>query len=311
VMTANQPEFCCLLPMNGGWWNDFMRLIGHLKSEDSAKTLGDYLLSINIRSQIEPDSDGWAIWVISEDQIEAGRQALASYEANPADARFKNARQTAAAIDERERQETASYQKRIRTADQIWVRTALGPVTLTLILISVGVTLIVLTNSNPSAVQKLFISNISGHDLPEVRQGEIWRLITPIFIHFNIPHILFNMMVLRDLGALVESRRGTGVYLILVLTLAIGSNLGQYYYVNGDFGGMSGVIYGLLGYVWLRGICDPASGMHLAPMSLAIMLVWFVLGWFGVIGPVANGAHAVGLIMGIIIGAAPIVKKIF
>jgi GlpG protein len=292
-----------------------MRLIGHLKTEDSAKTLGDYLLSINIRNQIESDADGWAIWVISEDQIEAGRQALENYLTNPADARFKNARQNAAAIDERDRQETADYRKRVRTADQIWVRAAPGPVTLSLILISVAVTVIYFMAPNSpmltGIIYKLQISEVPGHELPEVRQGEIWRLITPIFIHLGIMHIIFNMMVLRDLGSLVESRRGSWVLLVLVLTLAIGSNLGQYFFAGPQFGGMSGVLYGLLGYVWLRGICDPASGLYLPPTSLMIMLVWFFLCLSGLIGNVANGAHAVGLVMGIIIGAAPIVKKIF
>ncbi len=53
-----------------------MRLIGHLKSESSAKTLGDYLVSLDIRNLVEPDGEGWAVWIYSEDQIEAGRLAL-------------------------------------------------------------------------------------------------------------------------------------------------------------------------------------------------------------------------------------------
>src|SRR5271157_3590777 len=95
--------------------SDYMRLIGHLKSESSAKTLADYLVSLDIRNQVEPDADGWAIWVYSEDQIEAGRQALSSYLNNPADSRFQNARQNAAAINERERREKAQFNKRVHT----------------------------------------------------------------------------------------------------------------------------------------------------------------------------------------------------
>ena len=34
----------------------------------------------------------------------------------------------------------------------------------------------------------------------DVLRGQIWRLITPIFIHFDVMHILFNMWMLRDLG---------------------------------------------------------------------------------------------------------------
>jgi membrane associated rhomboid family serine protease len=107
-----------------------------------------------------------------------------------------------------------------------------------------------------------FISQRFDSILPEVRHGEIWRLLTPIFIHFNLMHIVFNMLMLRDMGSLVESRQGPKVLILLVVTIGIGSNLGQYFYNGPEFGGMSGVLYGLLGYIWLRGQCDPASVAH-------------------------------------------------
>jgi GlpG protein len=156
---------------------------------------------------------------------------------------------------------------------------------------------------------------IGGSFLPEVRQGEIWRLITPIFIHFNVWHIVFNMLMLRDLGSLVESRRGSRVLLLLVLFIGLGSNLSQYVLqfstVGPQFGGMSGVLYGLLGYIWLRGHFDPASGLILSPMTLTVMLVWFFLCLVGIIPGVANVCHAAGLLLGMIIGVAPQVKRLF
>jgi GlpG protein len=289
-----------------------MRLIGHLKSESSAKTLADYLISVDIRNQIEPDAEGWGIWVYSEDQIEAGRAALASYVSNPADSKFQNAARNAAVIDERQRREKASYDKRVHTAGELWMAASLGTATLTLIIISVIVTLLFLWDPTSATVDWLFISrNPFVQDLPEVRQGQIWRLITPIFIHFGVPHIVFNMLMLRDFGSLIESRQGAKVLLALAVVIGIGSNLGQYFYGGPDFGGMSGVLYGLLGYVWLRSHCDPASGLYLAPMTLTIMLVWFFLCLFGIIPHEANACHAYGLGMGMMIGAAPMVKRIF
>ena len=285
-----------------------MRLIGHLKNESSAKTLADYLVSIDIKNQVEPDAEGWAIWIYSEDQLEAGRQALSSYLQNPAESRFQNAGQNAAAVKERERREKAKFNERVRTPDRIWVTGTMGPVTVTLIVLSVAVT--VMAALNPAVRYALSISVVDV-GLPEIRHGEIWRLITPIFIHFNVMHILFNMFILRDLGSLTEGRQGPKTLILLVVTIGIGSNLGQYFYQGPSFGGISGVLYGLLGYIWLRGQCDPGSGLHLAPMTLVVMLVWFFLCLLEIIPGAANACHAVGLIMGMIIGAAPLAKRIF
>ncbi len=99
--------------------------------------------------------------------------------------------------------------------------------------------------------------------------------------------------------------------LSLVVVLAVGSNLGQYFYGGPDFGGMSGVLYGLMGYIWIRGQVDPASGLFLSPMSITILLVWFFLCLVGFIPHVANACHAYGLVMGMIIGAFPVARKLF
>ena len=46
--------------------------------------------------------------------------------------------------------------------------------------------------------------------LKEVRSGQIWRIFTPILIHFSIIHIIFNILWLRDLGSIVQIRFGAG-----------------------------------------------------------------------------------------------------
>jgi len=289
-----------------------MRLIGHLKTESSARTLADYLLSIDIRNQIEPDADGWGIWVYSEDQIEAGRQALSSFLLNPADSKFQNVAKRAAAIEERDSREQAKFEKRVRTADQIWISASLGPVTLTLMILCVVVTILISIDATAFVGNWLYISRtIGGEPLPEIRHGQIWRLITPIFLHFGILHILFNMFILRDLGSLVELRQGGKTLIALVLVIGIGSNLGQYFYGGPGFGGISGVLYGLLGYAWIRSQCDPASRLYVSPSTLTMMLVWFFLCLAGFIPNTANACHAYGLAMGMAIGAIPMIKRMF
>jgi GlpG protein len=139
--------------------------------------------------------------------------------------------------------------------------------------------------------------------LPEVRRGEIWRLFTPSIIHLGFLHIIFNMLWLRDLGSMIEARQGALTLAVLVLVFAVLSNFGQYYVSGPGFGGMSGVVYGLLGYIWIRGKMDPGSGLFLHPSTVNMMLIWFVLCYTGLLGPlvggIANTTHAVGLAAGI------------
>jgi GlpG protein len=287
----------------------FMRLIGHLQNEASARTFAGYLLSLDIRNEVEPDSDGWAVWIHSEDHIEAGRQALAVFTQNPSDPKYLRAAEAAASLAQTRRRENAATARRVRTSDQIWSSSGRTPLTLSLIGVCVLVTLFVGFNPTLRDVRGLLISEWTRGWLPEVRSGQIWRLITPIFIHFSPSHLIFNMLVLRDLGAIVESRQGTRKLALLIPVLALGSNLGQYILAGPAFGGMSGVLYGLFGYIWVRGQCDPASGLSLSSMTVVIMLVWFFLCLFGFLGDVANGTHAVGLAIGILWGAAPLARK--
>ncbi len=153
--------------------------------------------------------------------------------------------------------------------------------------------------------------------LNDILRGEVWRLVTPIFLHFGLVHLLFNMTMLWQLGATVEARRGMWRYLAFVLACAVASNLAQYavggtHWENGPlihssplFGGMSGVLYGLFGYIWMKSRYEPALGLSLSPQLVVWMIVWLFVCITGVVGPVANFAHFAGLIVGVIIGVAP------
>jgi GlpG protein len=81
------------------------------------------------------------------------------------------------------------------------------------------------------------------------------------------------------------------------------SNLGQHYFKGPFFEGMSGVVYGLLGYIWMKGKFDPASGLYLHPQTVVMMLIWFFACLFKLIPNVANWAHGVGLVVGMAWGA--------
>jgi GlpG protein len=119
---------------------------------------------------------------------------------------------------------------------------------------------------------------------------------------------VFNLFWLRDLGAMIESRRGSLFMAVIVLVTAVLSNLAQYYSHRAEppnFGGLSGVVYGLLGYAWLKGRYDPGAGIGVSRDTVTIMLLWLVLCVVGIVPHVANTAHFVGLLVGCAFAAVP------
>ncbi len=138
--------------------------------------------------------------------------------------------------------------------------------------------------------------------LPEIASGHIYRLITPIFIHFNVMHIVFNMFAMYFMGAVMEFRQKRWFYIFLILIFAILSNIAQYHVDGPKFGGMSGVIYGFFGYIWMQQKFNPKFGLFLEKQVIIIAVAWFVLCFTGLVGAIANTAHTVGLLSGIIVG---------
>ena len=157
---------------------------------------------------------------------------------------------------------------------------------------------------------------VGAHTLFSVPKGEYWRLITPIFLHFGIMHIVFNSLWLWDLGRRVELLQGSMRMLGIVLVIGLGSNIAQFLYADvAIFGGMSGVIYGLLGYGWIWSLMLPEKSLHIPKAVIIFMLIWLVLCFMGFaslmgVGDVANAAHLGGLIMGMLMGlGAALIEK--
>ncbi len=182
-------------------------------------------------------------------------------------------------------------------------RSTLPGLTIALILISVAITLLSAFGDNRNLISGWYISNFPADaDLPEVRNGEVWRLLTPVFLHFHPLHLIFNMLWLWILGRTIEKLQSPLRLLQLVLFMGVISNLGQFYADGPRFGGMSGVVYGLFAYVWAQGKYNPGSGLFLHKSVAIQIIVWYLICWTGLVGPIANIAHTVGLLVGLIIG---------
>ena len=174
---------------------------------------------------------------------------------------------------------------------------------LTAILIALSLAVAVLSKfgSDFQFLHFLFISEYR-QGLSEISEGQLWRLFTPIIIHFGLIHIAFNMIWLYQLGSAIEQRQSIKRMAILVIVISLLSNLAQYFWSGPNFGGMSGVVYGLLAYIWVQGKYNPRAGIGLDKNIAIMMLIWFVICWLGLVGNIANMAHTVGLVSGAVLG---------
>lgn len=287
-----------------------MRLIGHLENQGLAERLSRVLISKGIRNQVEvEDGSSWALWIHSEEDLDRARQLLTTFRANPEDPSLliTGPAATNASRHKEAPRSDASAPERVRPAQPA----SFGPPFVTVGFVILCIAVAYLTRLGEDGLVRLLqISEVPfrlGRSwelfLPEVRRGEVWRLISPILLHFGWPHLLFNLWVLWDLGQVLEQRQGHARLLLLTAVIGITSNLGEYLYSGPRFGGFSGVIYGLLGYVWMMGRYCPSAGMALHPQTVVMMLVWFVICLSNTLPvPVANVVHGVGLVMGVIWG---------
>lgn len=159
-------------------------------------------------------------------------------------------------------------------------------------------------------------SSGEGSLFVRIRQGEIWRLASPIILHSDLLHILFNMLWLWYLGRPIEQRIGPLRTLLLTLIAAIGSNTLQYLMSGPFFIGYSGIVTAMAGFIWMRERIAPWEGYPLNKATILFLII-FVGAIFALQGVafftevftthnftpnIANTAHIAGAVIGAYLG---------
>lgn len=289
-----------------------MRLVGELNDVTDARTFSDYLTQLGIENQIIEESGDqivYEIWVHAEDELERAEGLLKKFQENPDSEEYQGVSKVARKIKKQAEKEAKEQPQYMDARTTVFYRgaTRKGKLTLLIILTSVVVSVLSKLGENTDAMKMLFITEFWREGayiywkpgLPEIMNGQIWRLFTPMFIHFGLIHLAFNMMWMWDLGNMVEDRKGPLFLAIFILIVSGSSNWAQYLVSSPTFGGMSGVVYGLLGYIWMKGKYDPASRLALHKSTVIMMIGWYFLCLTGLVGHVANMVHTVGLVVGI------------
>lgn len=272
-----------------------MRQVGDSMKQAQADRLSAFLVSRGIANTIR-DDDGTdvAVWVLNEDRLAEAAVLTADFLRNPTDKSFDAPTPKVVVESEPTRARTVDVRSEVFGGDRFAI-----PMTMTLIAISLALTLMFMTAGTRDLAHYFFFSEVGGRAFPEIVSGQVWRLVTPIFLHGGVLHLLFNMLWLFQLGGAIERFEGRWYFLAIVLIMSVLINTAQYLVSGPSFLGMSGIVYMLLGYIWMMSRYQTNSQYFLPQQTVSFMIIWLVICLVGIIPGVANTEHVAGLILGV------------
>lgn len=256
-----------------------------------------------ISHRIIEESGQQVIWVSGEAEAALVRQALTDWSSNSgnqqADPVMREAGPQSVAAALLPRRSLLPSLKRTFVA---------SPVTLSLIATCFLVALLSLLGTQPGRVVVLFYPLLATDNLLALL-GELTsivtllRTLTPMFLHFGELHLIFNMLWLWYFGRQLEAIHPRWLFIVLIILASFVSNTTQYLSSNfNNFGGMSGVVYGLVGYTWLVHTLMPRSKLQIRGSMFAVFVAALVLMEILASSWIATAAHIGGLLSGLLLG---------
>lgn len=301
-----------------------MRKLASFDDPAAAQALDRLLSSAEIPTVMRPNGDGQrTIWIVSEQDLAKAKRLFEAFLSDPKRAddpvpELAPGLEVAAVGPAEASAAEAQTQPlpRVVLVRKSWrERAAETPVTTSLLVASIVLAIYTNLGGNQPHVEQFTISRLpeptatSWDPFGDLRAGQLWRLFTPILLHFHPFHLLFNVFWLNDLGGPSERFQGSWRFAGFILWSALLSNLAQLVFGHSpNFGGLSGIIYALVAYLWARGRADPSCGIRIPGSLVTFFVVWLVLGFSGVLngvlgtGAIANYCHLGGFAAGALYG---------
>lgn len=271
-----------------------MMRITHFNNPRLAQAFVDYMATRGVALRIE-HGEAYTILLDDESQAAVVENELQQFVRDPLHPRYQDASWQSG--------NTASGLQYQRSSLLANIRERAGPLTMTVMIACVAVFILMQIVGDRTMLYWL------AWPADEGQYFQVWRWFSHALLHFSLLHIAFNVMWWWYLGGAVEKRLGTGKLVVIALISALLSGWMQAKFSGIWFGGLSGVVYALMGYAWLRGERDPESGIFLERGLMAFAILWLVIGYFGAFGlAIANAAHVTGLLVGLAMAAADTYK---
>ncbi|MDH0140378.1 rhomboid family intramembrane serine protease GlpG [Aeromonas caviae] len=253
-----------------------------------AQALVDYLATLGISCELTQSELGVSVWLADERRLAQAQQEVKRFLSEPNHPRYMEASWQSGHADAR-----IDYSKGMTDPVTDFLHQA-GPLTLVVIIACLAIYAL-------NAIGLPIFDELAFHPtLAQFTDWQAWRYVTPAFIHFSVLHLVFNLLWWWYLGGQIEQRLGSGKLFILLIVGAALPNIAEFFASGPRFGGLSGVVYALLGYSWLRTRLQPDCGLAMPPALMGFMLVWLVLGFLDMLGtPTANMALLAGLLVGL------------
>ena len=292
-----------------------MRKVAEIVEEASAKLFSDYLTSEGIGNQIDDGGDGlWFVWVHRDSQLDEAKDAFQAFTVDPTAEKYLLGQKSVQEQHRKKQVLDAKIEKQRREYEKAQEVSSPGMGFFTSSILVLTLAVAVWTGLGMSAdylprILMLQMSETENLFLPEVQSGEVWRVLTPAFLHFGVMHLVFNLIGFAYLGQMIERNNGTIFLVVLFVLSGVVSNFSEYMVTGPTFGGLSGIDYALFGFVWMKTRFDPFSGYFLSESTVVFAMIWLVLCFTNMMGNIANIAHLSGLLFGLILGF--LVSKVF